>query len=183
MLKWLKSNCFAEEIPWKTTTTIWLAEVRERGHNHSRLVIPHAFWILIIAKWLNRNISSLSSSSLYNFLCSIHYIIRWVFVCVSTASTRRQPDHHIPKQRKKKSERCERKIIVLQLLAQNGFIYVSLRLRLEPIFFCDIDSFHNDNRPETNWPSLVYQLHAVSMWLVYVFETIRDEVNDIIVIL
>lgn len=52
-----------------------------------------------------------------------------------------------------------------------------------PFFFCDIDSFHNDNRPETNWPSLVYQLHAVSMWLVYVFETIRDEVNDIIVIL
>lgn len=141
MLKWLKSNCFAEEIPWKTTTTtIWLAEVRERGHNHSRLVIPHAFWILIIAKWLNRNISSLSSSSLYNFLCSIHYIIRWVFVCVSTASTRRQPDHHIPKQRKKKSERCERKIIVLQLLAQNGFTYVSLRLRLEPIFLILIHS-------------------------------------------
>lgn len=182
MLKWLKSNCFAEEIPWKTTTTIWLAEVRERGHNHSRLVIPHAFWILIIAKWLNRNISSLSSSSLYNFLCSIHYIIRWVFVCVSTASTRRQPDHHIPKQRKKKVwTMWEKNNSVAIACAKWLYLCVS-QIAIGAHFF-DIDSFHNDNRPETNWPSLVYQLHAVSMWLVYVFETIRDEVNDIIVIL
>lgn len=108
---WLKSNCFTEEIPLENhnnNNNYVFAEVRERGHNHSHLVIPHAFWMLFIAKWLNRNILSLSSSSLYDFLCSIHYIIRWMWVCVSTASTRRQPDHHIPKQRrkKKKSERC-----------------------------------------------------------------------------
>lgn len=44
---------------------------------------------------------------------------------------------------------------MLQLLAQNACIYVSLReIAIGVDFFFDIDSFHNDNRPETNWPSL-----------------------------
>lgn len=132
----LKSNCFVQRnaMQRKTTTTICLVR-RERARSQLQLHFGHSAYLLNVNYCkVIKSQHILLSSSPYNFLCSIYYIIVMMSVLIIERRQRGNWDHHLQSDREKIAVREEKKMIMLQLIRLRKWPYlcVSLEMWLEP---------------------------------------------------